>query len=114
MKPADRLALFERFAAANPEPTTPFRTAQSIPRELRLVKTDAGLRLAHPHPPKEEDHHQVEVRRHRMRPAHRRGKHRRVVRFVGAGAEARDPAQGGAERPQRGARATKPSSACSS
>jgi fructan beta-fructosidase len=31
---------------ANDEPTKPFRTAQSIPRQLRLIETKQGLRLA--------------------------------------------------------------------
>ena len=39
------IAWMSNWRYANQEPTTPFRTAQSIPRELSLVKTDAGLRL---------------------------------------------------------------------
>jgi fructan beta-fructosidase len=40
------LAWMTNWRYANDEPTKPFRTAQSIPRQLKLVETKQGLRLA--------------------------------------------------------------------
>jgi fructan beta-fructosidase len=40
------LAWMSNWRYANQEPTSPFRTAMTVPRELRLVGTPAGLRLA--------------------------------------------------------------------
>ena len=40
------IAWMSNWQYANQEPTKPFRTAMTLPRELRLTQTPAGLRLA--------------------------------------------------------------------
>lgn len=40
------IAWMSNWQYANQEPTKPFRTAMTLPRELRLVQTPGGLRLA--------------------------------------------------------------------